>query len=300
LVRSILLEIGWRRHSIISHGNGGLAKIAEALPEKIQELLKLDGAIAIVATYDCAVVDEDFDREPWIQLLVSFPENPSNEFILCRHPRRLHFLVEFESEQINYEINAIGICQIERERLCSIEPDNNFSLDAESSDQLKLWIAERFRQETWPDAFNAALMPAKNRLKSLYRRYNQYVPALYLQLTNYDELQDEKYEISVIFAVDEDNERALLKDMRAKFKQLADKKLEIIYDHIADDVLRAFGDSVIFREDPTTTSKKSIEIMSEGSITVLHLRKFVRFSPFNLSVSNNTTPLPVDLLPGKV
>ena len=73
LARDELLEKGWRRHSIVSSGHGGMAILLPHLPEKAKKIASIDGAIALIATYDCAVVNSCFEDEPWVQILVAFP-----------------------------------------------------------------------------------------------------------------------------------------------------------------------------------------------------------------------------------
>ncbi|RLA02445.1 MAG: hypothetical protein DRQ47_06795, partial [Gammaproteobacteria bacterium] len=252
--REYLKNKGWRRHSVISHNNDGIAVICEMLPENIQTLLAQEGAIAIISTYDCAVVSTDFDGEPWVQLLVAFPTKLNKGFVSCRHPRRLHVLINIDSEKHNFEVNAVGICQIERRVLLDFEPSNEFKLPKITKEHLNYWIAERFRQETWPDAFNASLRSAERRLKRFYNRYNQFVPAMYIRLNRYDELKYEKYEISIILSVEVGCLRALLNEMRKRHAGLRGKSIDEVYNYIASDVTRAFGDTVKFIPDPTKSN----------------------------------------------
>ena len=121
--REYLKDKGWRRHSVISQRNGGIAAIHDSLPNRIQVLLAIEGAIAIVATYDCAVVSSNFEAEPWVQILVAFPIKFGKKFASCRDPRRLHFSISLDTKEHNYEVNALGICQIDRRILCDIDPD---------------------------------------------------------------------------------------------------------------------------------------------------------------------------------
>jgi hypothetical protein len=299
LDRAALKEQGWRRHSVISVKNDCLIQIVSELPSNIQALSALEGAIAIISTYDCAVISDDFDSEPWVQLLIAFPVQLNKAFSSCRHPRKLHFLIEHSSEEVSYEVNAVGICQIDRKLLCSIEPDPDFSISEEEKKNLNTWISERFRQETWPDEFNSDIRPAQKRLKKLYQRYNDFISGIYLQLQDYRELEDEKYRISAILALEKGKERALLKETRARIKELKDKGIDEVCGYIEHDIIRAFGDTVEFIDDPTSTTGKSVAIISEDSLTIYQLKTHHLFSPLSLSLEDEAAPEPIDVSPAK-
>lgn len=298
--RVLLIDKGWRRHSVISHRNGGLRALQASLPKVIQKLLAIDNVIAIIATYDCAVIEEDFDKEPWVQLLISFPTNLDRRLTKCRNPRRLHFTIRYKAEERHYEINAAGMCQIDRQILCNIEPDADFEVPPDSKNNINYWVAERFRQETWPDEFNKAIEPIKDRLKRFFKRYNDYASALYLGLHTYEELQGEKYQISAVFAIGQGQERALINELRKRDKQLADKNIDEVKKYLESEIVDIFGDTVKFATDPSSSTQKAVEVLEESMITVSMLKTHFRFSPYYLSAQDIAVPVPVDTIPGKV
>ena len=131
--REVLLAKGWRRHTFISTDNGGIDRLQSVLPEKLHEYLKTPEAKVLLATYDCAVVHDSFDIEPWVQILIAVPIEFEKGFAKGRDSRRIHFYVESEGRSLAYEINAKGICQIDRELLTVLDRDENCNLSSENT-----------------------------------------------------------------------------------------------------------------------------------------------------------------------
>lgn len=296
--RSELNDKGWRRHSIISLNSGCLNALNDKLSVITRQLLNRDGAIAIICTYDCAVIDADFEREPWLQLLIACPESQNDHFIECKNPRKIHFPIEINDQELNYEVNAAGICQVERQLLIDLAPDNNFSLSEKTKENLNYWIAERYRQVTWPDAFNEALRPANRRIKRFFQRYNDFLSAIYVQLNTYEELETEKYQISVLIAIRAGLERSFLDYVKSQNTQLADSRIDVTKNHIISELRTAFGDEIEFIPDLSTMTGLAIEVEDEGGITLSQVRTHFRYSPYSISVGSS--PKPVDSIPRKI
>lgn len=297
--RDHLISSGWRRHSVISPAHNSLP-IAEAnLPTKIQAQLSKPGAILLVATYDCAVVYGCFDSEPWVQLLVATPTEYQKQFASGRNARRIHVKILCRGNEAAYEVNASGICQLDRELLCGMQPDFDYELSDSCKYDLKQWLAERFRQDTWPDAFNNAIRPADKRLKSFFQRYNDFISGIYLRLNTYEELVEIKYEVSAILLIEDSKYRAFIKHLRAFHKLSETKNIEESMCPVINELINAFGDTVNFTPDPTKILKVAIEVISESEITVHQQRVFYRFSPYSLSEFSSEAPSPVEMTPAK-
>jgi len=119
---------------------------------------------------------------------VAFPAEYKKRFSKGRDPRRLHFDIHIKGDNQNYETNASCVCQVPREVLLEIKPDFSYDIGEPSKYDLKNWLAERYRQSTWPDAFNNALRPAEKRLKRFWGRYRDYISGMYIQLNSYEEI----------------------------------------------------------------------------------------------------------------
>lgn len=299
MVRDLLLNKGWRRHSIISIKHDSLNHAFPYLEEKTKAIAALDGAIIIVATYDCAVVNPCFESEPWVQLLVAFPVSFEKRFAQGRDPRRIHFTVEHSGEEKVFETNAAAITQVNRELLRDISPDDDYQLIDNSKYDLKNWLAERFKQDTWPDSFNRAVKPVEKRLKKFWTRYNEYISSLYIKLDTYEELNEGRYTVSIIIALEVGKQRALIKQIRSSNKQFSDKTVDEIMNVLSSEIIDIFGETIIIEVDPTTATNKAVEVMSEDMITLHQLRNFYRFSPYTMSDFASVNPLPVDMKSSK-
>jgi len=300
LTRDELLEKGWRRHRVISLSQEGIDALASELPIKIMEMISVSGAIALVTTYDCAVVYGSFEDEPWVQLLVAVPTDFKKELSKGRDSRRLHFTVMKSGEDRSFEASARGICQIDRELLLKLEVDDSYTIDDPTKFDLKQWVAERFRQDTWPDAFNKAVGKRARQLKRLYARYNGFISGLYVRLDTYEELNDSKYTISIIVIVEAGKWRDLYRHMREVHAGLKKKGMDELNVSLANEVLTAFGDTVVIQEDRTIeVLGKSIEIKDETQITLHQLRRFGRLSPYSLSEYGTDAPTPAEMTAGR-
>ncbi len=301
MARDELLAKGWRRHSVVALSYETIELLASELPQKIIDMVSIEGAIVLIALYDCGVVAESFDSEPWAQLLVAEPTQFDKQLSKGGNPRRLHFHVSKSGEELAFETNAKGVCQIDREMLLKLEVSRNYSIDDTNKFDLKQWLAERYRQDTWPDAFNNAVRPRRGKLKKLWKRYNDFISGLYVKLDSYEELIEGKYSIAVVLAIEEGTERGLIKRMRENNKQLKDKTIDDVKSHLANEVLVAFGDSVTFLDDPTNkVHGKAVAVFGESQVTIHHQRTFGRFSPYSLSEYGTEAPMPPEMTSGRV
>ena len=298
--REQLLEKGWRRHSVISPSHDAITALLPYLPEVVIGIASVEGAVILISTYDCAVVNPCFSGEPWVQLLVAFPADYQKKFSKGRDPRRLHFLIGRDGNSACYETNASCICQVKRDLLLEIEPDLPYLVSDSDKYDLKNWLAERFRQDTWPDAFNFALKPAEKKLKKFWVRYNDFISGMYIKLNTYDELEDGRYSVSIIVAIESGKQRKLISKVREVDKNMRDKSIDEVMARIENEVLNAFGNTVSIDEDRTKLHGKAIEIIDENVLSVHQLRHFPRFSPYSLSEFDSDAPPPVDLVPARV
>ena len=298
-MRIQLINKGWRRHSVISIHNDALNHVLPKLPEIIQKSLSKTDSILLIATYDCAVVNPCFDNEPWVQLLVATPTDYQKKYANGRDPRRIHIKLAYCDQEQELEVCAAGICQIDREILCEIYPDLNYSLSESCKYDLKQWLAERYRQDTWPDSFNKAIRPANKTLKKFWKRYNDYLSGMYFKLNTYEELECEDYEAAIIVAIENKKLRSLMQVLKGANSQLEEKNINKLLDGLANEVLVALKGTIKLTPDPSNSLGISLEILEESQITVTHLRSFHRFSPYSLSEFGSNAPLPVDNLPGK-
>ena len=253
----------------------------------------------MLATYDCAVVSDSFDDEPWVQILIALPVEYNKQFANGRNSRRIHFYADLNGDSKAYEVNAKSICQIERELLLDLNREEGVSLSPENIFDLKNWLSERFRQDAWPDAFNKSLAPANKRLKSFWKRYRDFITGLYIKLNTFEEIETGKYCASIIVSVEAGKMRSLIRHLREKDSSLVDKELDAVKNKVVAEIKTAFGNTIDYAKDPTSFSGEAIEVLSEESITLDQVRNFPRYSPYSLSLYEGESSLPVEMIPGK-
>ncbi len=295
--RTLLLAKGWCRHAFIA--DDGIELLLPYLPDQLHSLFKISSVQILLATYDCAIVHESFDDEPWMQLLLAIPIDYDKQFANGRNSRKIHFHIDVEGSLIAYEINAAGICQVDRKLLIDLNRNENTSITPEVAFDLRNWLAERFRQDAWPDSFNRAVSPANKRLKKFWGRYNDYISGLYIKLNTFDEITTGKYKASIIVCLETEKVRPLVQALREKDQKLQGKELPEVFNKIVNEIRVAFGETIDYEEDSTSYSGYAIEVMAENSITLEQLRKFPRYSPYSLSLFEGGAPLPVEMIPKK-
>lgn len=294
--RAVLLANGWRRHSIISSNDEVYETLLAMLPASQQKIATSNSAIAIIATYDCAIVNPNLDAEPWLQVLLAYKTEPNKQFFSGRDPRRIHFQVDSNGITEYFETNAACIAQLERAPIVRFENNNVSQLPEASKFDLMNWLSERFKLTTWPDNFNKAIKPAGKRLKAFWKRYNSYLSSLYINLNKYEEVESGEYIISIIVALENGKQRQLLKKVREQNKQLAKCTIDQAKVNVENEIANIFNGLIAINEDPTAHSNLAIRVIEEKSITLHQLRKFYRFSPYSLSEFGEEAALPVDML----
>lgn len=197
------LSAGWKRGAFVRlDANRELLK---ELPPKLQDSIAEKDTVCIVPIlYDCALVEECFEKEPWAQVLVVWKTTLDGNFSHAKNPRRLHIEAVYEGEPVFFEINALSFAQIDRERLLEATPDKNLSWSKGALPMLLDWVAERYRQATFPDNFNQRLYPSKRLLDKVYKDqlFCDYSSGIYIRLDTFDELsEDMDYNIDIYIVI---------------------------------------------------------------------------------------------------
>lgn len=184
-VREELLARGWGRHSCILIEDSIIEWLAPLLPASVHELC-VQGNLLIISLYDCAVINPCFESEPWVNVLIAKKiDSLTKQFQNGRNERRLHFSISVDGQSEAFEVNASSIFQFERSRLLELNKHNGYQVEDDASFSLKHWLAERFRRDVWPDAFNRSIKKAEKRLKKFYERRNGHLSGVYLKLDSW-------------------------------------------------------------------------------------------------------------------
>lgn len=208
LSREELIKAGWRRGSFVSLFDH--PALLATLPEKLASLCKTEkNALLIPVLYDCALIDMDFEREHWVQVVVGIPCDERPEFKNARNPRRLclPYLIDGEDNVMWLEISSLGFAQIEREYLLKNSiPNLKLKWGTLALECLINWISGRFNQATFPDAFNRRVASKDKLLKKMWKSddYVSCCSGVHFAISTDEELDDEKkYNLSIVLTIPE-------------------------------------------------------------------------------------------------
>lgn len=202
-LRAAWLAAGWKRGAFVRLQSN--PHLLGELPRKLCDFVADKESVCIVPIlYECALIDESFEKEPWAQVLVIWRTNYNGSYAFGKNPRRLHLRAKDGEQELCFEIAAISFSQVDRVSLLKATPDTSLSWEDGELALMLDWVAERYRQSTFPDAFNKRLEPSKKALEKLWKSENfcSYSSGVYFNLDTFDELQDEiLYNVKVIITI---------------------------------------------------------------------------------------------------
>ncbi|UBN54954.1 hypothetical protein [Pantoea agglomerans] len=195
---------GWKRGAFISLADH--PDIQDELPNKLVTFLEGKKNPRIIPVlYDCALIDDSFDKEPWAQVVVCWEVDQHNgNFVNAKNPRCLHTSATIGNSVLLLEVTAMSFAQVDRESLLECSPDTSIIWNNGRLEQLLDWIAERYRQPTFPDAFNNRLRSVGKRLDAQWKSeiFRKYCAGIYFRLDTFAELsENQHYQLDIIVAV---------------------------------------------------------------------------------------------------
>ena len=155
-------------------------------------------AVLIVLTQDCDLVQSDFGKEPYVEVIRAVPvQNQDGNLLYGKNPRRIHFQIG----EVTHEAICHERTRIPRQLLASIDSSSTHVLDSLTLELLRGWIAKRYIRPAFPDTFNGRVRQGPNgkAIRKLLERNGDWFRDIYLMCTPSDEeLADgETYEIVV-------------------------------------------------------------------------------------------------------
>jgi hypothetical protein len=163
--REALISQGW---SIGSFINIALSDdLFSHLPGQTQGLVG-ERCFLVPLLYDCALLSEDFDAEPWVQCVLINECQINNTYGLARDPRKYHFPVHEGTEGAYFEAIAAGIVQIPRLAALSGSLQNNIEWPEGGLARLLAWITQRINQSAFPDEWNKRTAVKKSKFKRIW------------------------------------------------------------------------------------------------------------------------------------
>lgn len=187
-------ELGWRQGSVASDS------LRLAIPRLSSTTSA--GDLLVVLTHDCDLVSEDFDEEPFVDLLIArrIPSDARDgNLFRGKNPRRL----QFESSGSLFEIQAKERTTIDRTLLTLHAPDASLTPPPDVRGLLAGWMGRRYERAALPDTFNGRTARAREKIRKQLKKHADLVTAIFLRLRSEDELPEgEPYELMVSVVAD--------------------------------------------------------------------------------------------------
>jgi len=139
-------ERGWRQGSVLIPTN---------LDPEIRDGLSLhEDSLLFVLTQDCDLVQPDFEKEPYVELLEIRPVTTvDGNYEHGRNARKLDFFLGESA----YRASCHDRHRLNRAILANIEPSGYHPVERTLCDMVADWIAKRYARPAFPDAFNRRL-----------------------------------------------------------------------------------------------------------------------------------------------
>jgi|TARA_R110000868_G_scaffold373866_2_gene638196 hypothetical protein len=163
--RDALLEKGLGRGVCLSAA--GVDFTDFHLP-KIQAQLIDPEDIIIPILYDCALLDIDLDREPWLEFVVAKKvASPIPALLNGKTPRKLHFPIIVDGQEIFYEVIPRLQCRSCRSIISELNLAFSHLLATRTLIVLLDWLSNRIKQPVLPDEFEKRLH--KKKLENIFK-----------------------------------------------------------------------------------------------------------------------------------
>lgn len=199
--RKVLISQGW--------GIGSLINIAlndnlfSQLPAQTQGLVG-EKCFLVPLLYDCALLSEDFDAEPWTQCVLINECQIDNAYRLARDPRKYHFPVNEDTEVTYFEAIAAGIVQIPRLAVLSGSLQKNIEWPEGGLTRLLAWITQRINQSAFPDEWNKRTGEKQSKFKRIWSNpdFSSHCSDVLLKIEPFHNLGiHEDYKVSIFVVI---------------------------------------------------------------------------------------------------
>jgi len=202
-VRLERIAAGWKRGAFVNLFDN--PDFRDELPKKLVNFLEGKSNPRIVPVlYDCALIEESFEKEPWAQIVICWEVEFDGNYGNAKNPRCIHTKAKIGTQSVTLEVTAMSFAQVDREALLKCTPDPTVIFEDGRLEQLLDWISERYRQPTFPDSFNDRLRPIQKRLSSQWKSelFRDFCSGIYFKLNTLNELEEnESYSLDVIIVV---------------------------------------------------------------------------------------------------
>lgn len=198
-----IAQLDWRQGCIFSRNmviqlQSDGEEIIKGISVSEKEIIKgaKESDLLIVVTHDCNLVNDSFENEPEIEVVLARSVSTKNASLFWgKNPRKFQF--ELQSEQFLYEICVHDRVFLPRNLLLNHSPDLERVLEASLRKQICLWVSKRYFRAAFPDSFNKITEKLKKKLAEKLKKKGKEITAIYIAGAD-EEVQDNgTYEIIV-------------------------------------------------------------------------------------------------------
>lgn len=183
-----IMHHGWRQGAVL-------------LPEAVSEGTVFEPpfqeikaeSILVVLTQDCDLVQPDFEKEPYVELLLATPISGSanGNCLYGKNPR----LIQFRVGERYFEASCHDRTRIDRTLLTENSPCEVHRLDEDNVFMLREWLAKRYTRPAFPDNLNRRINAKPNgaAVRKIFQNHGHLFQEVFLSCTpRYDELPEEE------------------------------------------------------------------------------------------------------------
>ena len=161
----------------------------------------------IVLSHDCDLVNESYEAEPYVELLVAvLKEAKDRNGVLFsgRNPRKLQFLALENGRECLYEIDIHAKYRVERQILEKGSKDASIIIRESDVANIAKWASRRYRRPSVPTAFRDRISNAiQSKILKKMKRDGEDISSVLLAFNTVEELADDKpYRIILWVVVD--------------------------------------------------------------------------------------------------
>lgn len=199
---------GWRQGSCLF-----LEEDHELIKQKV-----LQSGLYVVITQDCDLLHQDFDTEPFVELLrIEKIDKPDGNYTRGKNPRKIHIpIVNPKTEPNHYEGIIRNRFTISREKLSTLMPAKDCCLESKTLESLIKWIVKRYKRTAFPDTLYKRIGEENiDKIKTILKNYVDDVHhGLFISLSTYEELnENEPYEMDIYLLTEPHIEEEVFKNL---------------------------------------------------------------------------------------
>lgn len=152
--------------------------------------------LLIVVSHDCDIVAQEFEKEPFVEVIVALEIDQSDFDGSCtygKNPRRLDFTVATQNGARFYSVSVHNRFRLDRHVLANGPPDTEKVLPQALLRVFRVSLGKRYHREAFPDTLNDRLATVVGKLRSVLRKQGRNISALYLGVSDAELPPSENY-----------------------------------------------------------------------------------------------------------